>query len=416
MLGETTPPRPGAASGSDAEALLVGPPIKNVAGTPPQTPWQARREKSPPVSGASDQGLLSGHTRDVAADPSTKGSRLDRGVWRAGLVPPGLVPGLLGLSVLLSLGLIAALFALASQHRGANETIRVPEGDFKPTGVTKPVPGAVGYNASSATVGNGHWCQIGMPKSDWNLTQRLQCKAAPQLRVKSLTYNLEWWKLFGQKKGNGGSAGRLIAESSRVEPYDLMAFQECNDVQRVLADAEHAGMVNSRGYRILGPLDPFTGAVALAWLDTKWKAMMFGITGVAEDAPSEWWGERYVAWVRLQHRQTGATLLCLNHHGPLPVHAPGGLCGPDATAFQLLRVIGYHAKPGDAVLLLGDFNANATSATVSRLAKHLEQAYEGKKYGGVDHFFTKCAEVAERHNLGRGGSDHEALSVVFKVR
>jgi len=311
------------------------------------------------------------------------------------------------------------LAALATQSRGAGASAQVhqvPEGNFKPTGVTKPVPGAVGYNVSSATVGDGHWCQIGVPRSNWNLTRSLACKATPKLRVKSLTYNLEWWKLFGQKKGNGGSAGRLIAESAGLEPYDIMAFQECNNIQRVLADAEKAGMVNTRGYRTLGPLDPVTGAVALAWLDTKWKALMFGITGVAEDSPSEWWGERYVAWVRLQHRQTGATILFLNHHGPLPVSIPGGLCGPDATAFQLLRVIGFHAKPGDAVLLLGDFNANATSATVSRLAEHLDQAYVGKKYGGVDHFFTSCAEVAERHNLGRGGSDHEALSVVFHVR
>ena len=34
-------------------------------------------------------------------------------------------------------------------------------------------------------------------------------------------------------------------------------------------------------------------------------------------------------------------------------------------------------------------------------------------FGGVDNFLSNCASSAEATNLGNGGSDHDALSIVF---
>mmetsp|Transcript_8199 Transcript_8199/g.24123 ORF Transcript_8199/g.24123 Transcript_8199/m.24123 type:complete len:390 (-) Transcript_8199:66-1235(-) len=293
---------------------------------------------------------------------------------------------------------------------------KYPEGHYKPTGITTPLAGAIGWDATDEAVGQEHWCQIGVPAETWSARQLVKpCSAAPngQVNVKALSYNLFWWNLFDKRQGNDGSAGKLIADSSQDAPFDVMGFQECNDVKRVLDDAKAAGMQGE--YRTLGPVDPITGAVAIAWLDSTWKALLFGIEAVAEDEAKEWWGARHVAWVRLSHRKTGETVLFMNHHGPLPISNPGGLCGAQATAYHLLRVIGYHVKPGESVILLGDFNANSTSATVTRLSRFLDHPYHGQAYGGVDNFFSLCTTVTDRKNLGPGGSDHDALSVNFRI-
>jgi len=276
--------------------------------------------------------------------------------------------------------------------------------------------GAIGWETTGFTVGIGHWCEVGIPSKGWdlggcvNLTSGV---AGP--RVKVLTYNLFWWNLFQKRQGNDNSAGKLIAKSGKQEPFDIMGFQECNDVETVLRNAREAGMQGS--YRTLGPVNPVAGAVAIAWLESVWDALNFGIVEVAEDAdkPGQWWGARFVTFVRLSHKQSGAKVFFMNHHGPLPVAEPGGLCGADATAYQLLKVIGYHAHPGDALILVGDFNAGKDSRTVQRLSEHVIHVYNGTSYGGVDNIFTHCAVATEKTNLGAGGSDHDALSAVFQV-
>jgi hypothetical protein len=74
------------------------------------------------------------------------------------------------------------------------------------------------------------WCQKGHPDV-FRLppvppyTGQVPADAAPT-RVKVLSYNLYWWKLFKTEHGNWGSAGKLIAASSVDEDFDLVAFQE----------------------------------------------------------------------------------------------------------------------------------------------------------------------------------------------
>ena len=62
-----------------------------------------------------------------------------------------------------------------------------------------------------------------------------------------ISYNLEWWKVYGQDKGNGGSEGAVLAISDRAEPIDFIAFQECGDKDRVIRDAGLLGSLLAPG-------------------------------------------------------------------------------------------------------------------------------------------------------------------------
>mmetsp|Transcript_117050 Transcript_117050/g.335820 ORF Transcript_117050/g.335820 Transcript_117050/m.335820 type:complete len:121 (-) Transcript_117050:171-533(-) len=119
-------------------------------------------------------------------------------------------------------------------------------------------------------------------------------------------------------------------------------------------------------------------------------------------------------WVRIQHRQTGQTVLFINHHGPLPLNS-GGRCGGEATAFNLFRLMGTHAQEGDVVVLVGDFNAGPGSETVRELRGRLQATFTGNAFGGVDHILSSCPAVAGTRNLGSGGSDHDALEAVLQL-
>jgi len=273
-------------------------------------------------------------------------------------------------------------------------------------------PGALGlaqgfWRAGGAVSGRGQWCEARAPARGWTLKK---CGAAGGAQeVKILTYNLYWWNLFGEqfRKGNGGSAGKLIARGGKGKPYDFMGFQECDDVARVLADAglqgSHAGIAGGH-------------AVAIAYRRAAWTKLDDGMDEVGEDRADQWWGTRGAQWARFKHASNGRTVFVVNHHGPLPV-GTGGRCGPQATAWRILKAIGDHARTGDAVIVVGDFNADAGTATARELGQRLHRVYTGTSFGGVDHVFSSCGgdRVVSKRNLGAGGSDHDALEVVLRV-
>lgn len=282
---------------------------------------------------------------------------------------------------------------------------------------------AIGWNPTDERVGKGYWCEVGVPPAD----MRLGSCSGPEVEAKVLSYNLFWWRLFGEWGGAGGSAGKLIAQN---EPFDFMGFQECADVNRVLNDG---GLLNK--------YTTFAGrnAVAIAWKTSDWVNISSGAKDVAEDGRHQYYGYREVVWSRLQHRENGKTVFFINHHGPTPVQHSGGLCGPEATAYQILKVIAERAHVGDTVVLVGDFNARApdpafdtvaNTSTVSLIEPHMNLLYRGWSFGGIDNFYTNCATVVATEDLGAGdpdtvvwqggrcvygGSDHEALSVTMKL-
>lgn len=281
---------------------------------------------------------------------------------------------------------------------------------------------AIGWEPTSKKVGKGCKFEIAVPRADW----KAGTCSSPSLEINVLSYNLFWWQLFEQWQGASGSAGKHIKATG---PFDLMGFQECGDASWALKDA---GLAND--------YETFSGnnAVAVAWKKSAWENVSTGVVDVAEDGKLEHWGYREAVWARLKHTATGKHVFFLNHHGPTPVKQAGGLCGPEATAYQLLKIIGERAHRGDSVILIGDFNAKAPSpydtlantTTLSILERHLELVYRGIDFGGIDNFYTNCAQALEKKNLNKGhidivkwkkgrmvygGSDHDALSVKFKV-
>lgn len=267
---------------------------------------------------------------------------------------------------------------------------------------------AIGWEAEPGTsFGTGLWCEASAPAAGWS-PGSTTCpeRVGEPLQVKILTYNLFWWNLFGVRNGNGNSAGNLINANGQDVPFDFMGFQECSDVQHVLNTAQLAG--DFYGY---SPAN----AIGIAWNHRVWRELSKGYVDVAEDSHLQWYGVRSAVYARLQHKRTGKMALLVNHHGPLPTHVPGGICGPEATAYNLLRLMGERAHKTDSIFLVGDFNAYADAKTFSELQRYLTLAHRGTAFNGVDEFYTNCGEVIATENLGTGGSDHEALAVTFGI-
>eukprot|EP00933_Yihiella_yeosuensis_P056347 TRINITY_DN5547_c1_g1_i1.p1 TRINITY_DN5547_c1_g1~~TRINITY_DN5547_c1_g1_i1.p1 ORF type:complete len:452 (-),score=74.04 TRINITY_DN5547_c1_g1_i1:77-1432(-) len=271
----------------------------------------------------------------------------------------------------------------------------------KPT-LPPQTPGAIGWRSKPGNqrVGGSHWCSTDVPDIDWSL--KFQCPSRG-LKVKVLTYNLFWWNLFNQNGGRHRKAGKLIERSG---PYDVIGFQECDDVGRILRDA-----------RLDHTFTPIDGgnAIAMAYRTDTWEALNSGKGHVAEDSRQQYYGKRAVVWARLRHRSTGKVMFFLNHHGPLPV-GTGGKCGGQATAYQILKLLAQKAQKDDLIIVTGDFNAGPGSDTIQALDEKMHRLYTGKTLGDVDHFFSNCAGESFKggRNLGGGGSDHDALSAEFE--
>jgi len=276
-------------------------------------------------------------------------------------------------------------------------------------------------------ISDGPWCQASLP-DDFNLNT---CNSigAP-LEVKILTYNLYWWNLFGVRHGADGSAGKLIASAAeKSKAFDLMGFQECEDISRVLNDA---GMEDEYE-TIVGP-----HSVALAYRKATWTALDHGVVDVAEDRKDQWYGRRSVVWVRLKHASTGRTVFFMNHHGPLPVNS-GGMCGGAATVYNVLKVAKDNMASDDVVILTGDFNSDSNSLEIQLMRQRMHEVVGGTVFNGIDHIFSNCAgpapqrgmavsgiehgvlaggaggTVVETHDLGSGGSDHHAIEAVVSL-
>jgi len=228
------------------------------------------------------------------------------------------------------------------------------------------------------------------------------------ITIKALSYNLFWWNLYGVRRGSGDSAGHLIrAETVEDGLFDVMGFQECENGVRVL---EPVGLMDS--YEVMQGMH----AVCLAYRKGAWSLLSSGSEDVGEDMKSHYYGRRGVVWMRLVHNATGRKLLFANHHGPLEVNS-GGDCGGDSIANNLIEVLRNSSEPGDAIILVGDFNANSASLTIQTLWSRMVLLYGGGSFGGVDNIFGNMdsASVLSRKNLGSGGSDHDAISVTVSL-
>jgi len=235
---------------------------------------------------------------------------------------------------------------------------------------------------------------------------------APPVRLRVLTYNLFSGKLFNQGQlgqpdlhlnTEGDRGTELLAQAAEAEQYDVMGFQECHDERLLLAKA---GLEDR--YEIFRHKHS-----CMAYSRSNWTLLGKGMEWVAMDEQS---GPRPAQWMRLKHTKTGRALFFVNHHGPIPVNS-GGKCGGAAVAHSILSLVKTKATAGDAVVLTGDFNSDASSVTIRKLQERLRQASRGTAHGGVDHIFSNLGKegLVSSKNWGNGGSDHDALSAVLQV-
>jgi len=256
------------------------------------------------------------------------------------------------------------------------------------------------------------WCARGKMDS-WTLPSVSAYKPVghDSISVKILDWNLAWYQVYKKKGGEGGQQGKWLASSG---PYDIIGFQECQNPWRIM---ENGGLMDTyHAYQGGGAKD--SEAICVLYKKDTWEELEHGEKNVAEDRPGKWtyFGKRLTVWFRLRHKDTKETVMFVNHHGPLPIGS-GGICGGHATAYNILEVIQNNSKAGDAVVLVGDFNAGADSLTVSQLTSTLTRCYTGVKFHGIDHFLTNfnVKRVVHSANLGGHGSDHDALSITFKL-
>lgn len=265
----------------------------------------------------------------------------------------------------------------------------------------------MGYPSTGVKKAAGFWCEVDIPPPEWNLKS---CPASGTTLVQVLTYNLFWWNLFNLHHGGERSAGRLILQTEGPEKYDMVGFQECDDVWRVLHDAnlhhdEYEALDGGR-------------AIAVAWRKSKWTMLDHDSVDVGEDSRDQYYGKRSAMWVRLKSRQEDKTIFFMNHHGPLKV-SQGGECTGSSTALNILKVIGEKALNTDVVILVGDFNAALGSSRIREMEKRLDRVHSGHIFGGVDHIFSNCGERGTGKTLDKGAgyykSDHQALSATFGI-
>eukprot|EP00929_Paragymnodinium_shiwhaense_P100360 TRINITY_DN6261_c0_g3_i1.p1 TRINITY_DN6261_c0_g3~~TRINITY_DN6261_c0_g3_i1.p1 ORF type:complete len:398 (-),score=104.13 TRINITY_DN6261_c0_g3_i1:302-1495(-) len=247
-------------------------------------------------------------------------------------------------------------------------------------------------------VGGNNWCAAAVPDADFSL---MTCPSKG-MRVKALTYNLFWWNLFGQRGGNGGSAGRLVQSAAGSEPFDIVGFQECDDPNWIMGDS---GMTGDEYDHIRW------GSNTLAFKKTRFEKLSHGDGEFVAQDFGRFTYRRGAHWVRLNEKDTNNKLFVMNHHGPLPVNT-GGVCGGEATAYNLLKMVEKYSEVGDAILFMGDFNADGGSQTVKTLEEYMHHPMND----WVDNFFSNCGgdAVKETRNLGKGGSDHNALMTIIE--
>lgn len=258
----------------------------------------------------------------------------------------------------------------------------------KPSPSSSPSPPP---SSGGATSGSG-WCKGTKP--DFKLNDG-KCDSGEELKI--LSYNLFWWNLFKKRGGAGGSAGKNMKATG---PFDLIGFQECEDVNRVLRDASMSDT-----------MAPETGghAVCLAYDKKKFKLLSKGKKEVAEDERAQHYGKRGVMWARLEETSgKKRTILFASHHGPLRVNS-GGMCGGKATAWNLLHVLKDNSKEDDVIIIVGDFNADQNSETQKELVKFMNRV--GSDW--VDTIMTNCK--GSWKTLPKGGSDHHAVMATIKI-
>jgi len=210
-----------------------------------------------------------------------------------------------------------------------------------------------------------------------------------------VSYNLYWWNVGANNRWN-----QLYETIKRNSPFDVIGFQECEDVARVLSDA---GLSNFDHYQ--GPNKPANNPAPLAWnRDVFSKVGGPGNKWVASDQ----YGGRYMTWVRLQHIASGAKIFFANTHGPL------GNCG-STLGRNWVAGVNENKVQGDIVFFTGDFNCGTGSSAMNAIKGALVNDNMNDIDGGIDQIITDLGIKESGGSVNGYPSDHPMIKGTFRV-
>jgi len=253
--------------------------------------------------------------------------------------------------------------------------------------------GAGGVSDDAAALANGDDCNIEsetISEEQWRqkVARPTGASDAPPVHVRALTCNLA--AVPADESGSSAFASMP----------DFVGFQECRDLSKVLIDLNLKGKYTA----IQGP-----HSLAMAFASADWESLGSGAADVAVDEAEQFKEARGVQWVRLSHKKTGKVVFFMNHHGPLRVNS-GGRAGSPATAGSIVKTAFRKVEAEDAVILVGDFNAQPGSQTVRELERFMPRVAPLAEYDGLEHIFSPLQLVASER-LASGS----ALAARFAV-
>jgi hypothetical protein len=220
----------------------------------------------------------------------------------------------------------------------------------------------------------------------------LQNVSAP---IKIVSYNLYWWNVKAKNRW-----GSLYDRIKKQGPFDLIGFQECEDVKKVVRGS---GLDDFDYYQ--GPNKPSNNPAPLAW-----NRQVFTVLAGPDKVwvASDGYGGRYLTWVRLNHVATGVKIFFANTHGPL------GNCG-STLGRNWANGIKDNKAEGDVVFVTGDYNCGTGTKAMNILEDSLINDGVHDIDGGIDQIITDVGFKESGGKQEGWPSDHPLIKGTFHV-
>jgi len=184
----------------------------------------------------------------------------------------------------------------------------------------------------------------------------------------------------------------------------LIGFQECENVQDVL---QGSGIQGFEYYQ--GSNKPSENPAPLAW-----NAAVFTKIGGpgTKKVASDYYGGRWMTWVRLEHKTTSVKIFFANTHGPL------GNCGT-TVGNNWANGVKDNMENGDTVFMTGDYNCGSDTEAMKILKDSLVNDgvndIEGTSMGGIDQVITNLGVKESGGELNGWPSDHPFMKGTFRI-
>jgi hypothetical protein len=210
-----------------------------------------------------------------------------------------------------------------------------------------------------------------------------------------VSYNLYWWNV---KDNNRWDA--LFGQIQDANAFDLIGFQECEDVDSVVKGANLEGFAFYQG-----PNKPENNPAPIAWNEKVFSKLAGpGHRWVANDQ----YGGRYMTWVRLKHTDSGITVFFANTHGPL------GNCG-STLGKNWVAGLDEKKKASDVVFMTGDYNCWTGTSAMNVLKEALINDGANDVDGGIDQILTDHGRLESGGKHDGWPSDHPLMKGVFLI-